>query len=260
MDLFSSRVSKNGYTYITTHVRGKVLNASDRNINMKKYAKQLQKKLVNALYATDKKNKIRYRSDVQIDVAESASDVDSSDHLQVIVDGVEGKADSDKGGNAAGVAILDGKISYVESGGLFGSSSLESMTTLGSHEMGHNFGLEHAWKDGFKDTDGGQNYMDYNYGTKGFSIKQLILITRNIEFLNQGSPTQKAPNSSNNWFYHTSTSNRPYDFATGSYFSPYVTTIGMYNEQYELLAVGKLAQPLPTSQTTDTTILVNIDR
>jgi hypothetical protein len=54
--------------------------------------------------------------------------------------------------------------------------------------------------------------MDYNYGTKGFSIKQLILITRNIEFLNQGSPTQKAPNSSNNWFYHTSTSNRPYDF------------------------------------------------
>lgn len=55
-------------------------------------------------------------------------------------------------------------------------------------------------------------------------------------------------------------SNKPYDFATGSYFSPYVTTVGMYNEQYELLAVGKLAQPLPTSQTTDTTILVNIDR
>lgn len=52
----------------------------------------------------------------------------------------------------------------------------------------------------------------------------------------------------------------PYDFATGSYFSPYVTTIGMYNNDHELLAVGKLAQPLPTSQTTDTTILVNIDR
>jgi hypothetical protein len=52
----------------------------------------------------------------------------------------------------------------------------------------------------------------------------------------------------------------PYDFATGSYFSPYVTTVGMYNEQFELLAVGKLAQPLPTSQTTDTTILINIDR
>lgn len=55
-------------------------------------------------------------------------------------------------------------------------------------------------------------------------------------------------------------SNKPYDFVTGSYFSPYVTTVGMYNEQHELLAVGKLGQPLPTSQTTDTTILVNIDR
>ena len=50
------------------------------------------------------------------------------------------------------------------------------------------------------------------------------------------------------------------NFATSSFFSPYATTVGMYNEQNELLAVGKLAQPLPLSQTTDTTILVNIDR
>jgi len=51
-----------------------------------------------------------------------------------------------------------------------------------------------------------------------------------------------------------------YDFATGSYFQPYVTTVGLYNEQQQLLAVGKLSQPLPLSPTTDTTILVNIDR
>jgi hypothetical protein len=50
------------------------------------------------------------------------------------------------------------------------------------------------------------------------------------------------------------------DFVTGSDFSPFVTTIGLYNENQELLAVAKLAQPLPTSQTTDTTILINIDR
>jgi len=50
-----------------------------------------------------------------------------------------------------------------------------------------------------------------------------------------------------------------YDFATGSYFSPYVTTVGLYNNNYELIAVGKLAQPLPTSAVTDTTILVNLD-
>ena len=51
-----------------------------------------------------------------------------------------------------------------------------------------------------------------------------------------------------------------YDYVTGSFFSPYVTTVGMYNDDYELLAVGKLAQPLPTSRTTDTTILINIDK
>jgi len=50
-----------------------------------------------------------------------------------------------------------------------------------------------------------------------------------------------------------------YDFATGSYFAPYVTTIGLYNNNYDLVAVAKLAQPLPTSAVTDTTILINLD-
>jgi hypothetical protein len=50
------------------------------------------------------------------------------------------------------------------------------------------------------------------------------------------------------------------NFATGSYFAPYVTTVGLYNEAQELLAIAKLAQPLPTSRTTDTTIIINIDR
>ena len=50
------------------------------------------------------------------------------------------------------------------------------------------------------------------------------------------------------------------NFVTGSDFSPYITTIGLYDDNQNLLAVGKLAQPLPTSQTTDTTILINLDR
>jgi hypothetical protein len=54
-------------------------------------------------------------------------------------------------------------------------------------------------------------------------------------------------------------SNTYYDFATGSYFTPYITTVGMYNNNYDLLAVAKLAKPLPVSQYTDTTIMVNLD-
>jgi hypothetical protein len=50
-----------------------------------------------------------------------------------------------------------------------------------------------------------------------------------------------------------------YDYATGSYFDPYITTVGLYNNNYELIAVAKLAQPLPLSSVTDTTILVNLD-
>jgi hypothetical protein len=57
-----------------------------------------------------------------------------------------------------------------------------------------------------------------------------------------------------------STDGTIYNFVTSSYFSPYVTTVGFYNESQELLMVAKLAKPLPTSTTTDTTILVNIDK
>ena len=50
-----------------------------------------------------------------------------------------------------------------------------------------------------------------------------------------------------------------YDFLTGSYFQPYITTVGLYNNANQLVAVGKLAQPLQSSNVTDTTILVNLD-
>jgi len=57
-----------------------------------------------------------------------------------------------------------------------------------------------------------------------------------------------------------STDGTTYGYVTSSYFSPFVTTVGLYDEFQNLLAVGKLAQPLPTSATTDTTILINLDR
>ena len=57
-----------------------------------------------------------------------------------------------------------------------------------------------------------------------------------------------------------STDGTVYDFVTGSFFSPYVSTVGLYDDNQNLLAVGKLSQPLPISRTTDTTIFINIDR
>jgi hypothetical protein len=50
------------------------------------------------------------------------------------------------------------------------------------------------------------------------------------------------------------------DFVTGSAFFPYITAVGLYNSNNELLAVGKLAQPIPTSRTVDMNIIINMDR
>jgi len=50
-----------------------------------------------------------------------------------------------------------------------------------------------------------------------------------------------------------------YNYATGSWFSPYITTVGLYDDFQNLVAIGKLAQPLQTSTTTDTTIIINLD-
>ena len=48
-------------------------------------------------------------------------------------------------------------------------------------------------------------------------------------------------------------------FATSSDFTPYVSTIGLYNDSNQLVAVAKLAQPLPLSTKTDTTFIIKFD-
>ncbi len=48
-------------------------------------------------------------------------------------------------------------------------------------------------------------------------------------------------------------------YITEGHFSPFVTSIGLHNNDGELIAIAKLSQPLPTSPTTDTNIIVNLD-
>ena len=49
-----------------------------------------------------------------------------------------------------------------------------------------------------------------------------------------------------------------FDFATSSYFAPYITTVGLYNKNKELMAVGKLAVPTKMPNNSDLTIMVNL--
>src|SRR6056300_146773 len=46
---------------------------------------------------------------------------------------------------------------------------------------------------------------------------------------------------------------------TGSQFTPYVTTVGLYNDANELIAVAKTGRPIPKTQNTDMTFVVKID-
>lgn len=49
------------------------------------------------------------------------------------------------------------------------------------------------------------------------------------------------------------------DNVTGSAFHPYITTVGLYNDSDQLIAVGKLAQPLPKPADTELTIQIKLD-
>jgi hypothetical protein len=49
------------------------------------------------------------------------------------------------------------------------------------------------------------------------------------------------------------------DAITGSDFHPYATTVGLYNDQDELLVVAKLSRPYPIPPNTDMTFVIKWD-
>jgi hypothetical protein len=57
----------------------------------------------------------------------------------------------------------------------------------------------------------------------------------------------------------TGSDNRMRDNVTGSAFVPYITSVGLYNDAQELIAVGKLGQPLPKPANTELTIKIKLD-
>jgi len=81
----------------------------------------------------------------------------------------------------------------------------------------------------------------------------------------QGILTPYSSSINGNIVYTTSENNYGIlkDFTTGSIsgseFSPYVSTVGLYNDTNDLLAVGKMATPIPISSNTDMTFLIKWD-
>lgn len=49
------------------------------------------------------------------------------------------------------------------------------------------------------------------------------------------------------------------DNLTGSAFQPYITSVGLYNDVNELLAVAKISKPIPKTPHTDMTFVIRLD-
>ena len=145
-----------------------------------------------------------------------------------------------------GIAIITNSGSYTDA---YGTSS------YGLDSYGEGFPPTNVWMEQIVTCSFSSSYTIYE--------TQYKCTLRESEFNATLNPSAQASGST--FTLSGSTFYKPGDGSlnsnvTGSYFSPYVTTVGLYDENQNLLAIGKLAQPLPTSATTDTTILVNIDK
>lgn len=140
-----------------------------------------------------------------------------------------------------GIIIITTHITGNPNTGLYGNGIYGSSTYGGGNEI--------DLLDLFINTD--NTYTIYFQSTITLYETQYKCTLRENEFNFSTNPTLISGSSN---------SGKILDFATGSYFSPYVTTVGLYDNEYNLLAVAKLSQPLPTSAVTDTSILINIDK
>ena len=155
-------------------------------------------------------------------------------------------------------APIVGNIFYGH--GIITITGTPSLPPSSSNIIGYGYGVYGTTSYGDNESSGLSNktliqsFINYPNVTMSFSSSltlyenQYKCTIRENEFNYTLNPTLQTDSSG---------SLQPY--TTSSYWAPYVTTVGLYDEAQNLLAVGKLSQPLPTSATTDTTILINID-
>ena len=166
------------------------------------------------------------------------------------------------------VSAFSTPISYIQTtssivGQIFYSHGIATVTTGGLESMASNLNYYFLTGSGYGVGDYGNNI----YGVAPTRIYP-YLFSSSISFMSSYRIYEnqyKCAIRENEFNYTQNPSARSgsgefyYSFVTGSYFSPYVTTIGLYNDNKELLVVGKLSQPIPISLDTDTTFIVNFD-
>jgi hypothetical protein len=166
------------------------------------------------------------------------------------------------------ISTISSPINYIQTnssivGQIFYSHGIATFTTGGIENMASNLNYYFLTGSGYGVGDYGQNI----YGVAPTRIYP-YLFSSSLSFMSSYRIYEnqyKCTVRENEFDYTQNPSARSgsgefyYSFVTGSFFSPYVTTIGLYNDAKELLVVGKLSQPIPISLETDTTFIVNFD-
>jgi len=100
-------------------------------------------------------------------------------------------------------------------------------------------------------TEATSNFTLTFSGSHDITAHSYRCVIEDDEFNMTLNPTARQGYSLNNQYAQS--------FTTGSEFSPYITTIGLYNDMKELLAIGKLAQPVKKPTDFDATFVVQFD-
>lgn len=102
------------------------------------------------------------------------------------------------------------------------------------------------------------DYTDVSYGFSGsfrgtttFFEHEIICKIRKSEYNFTQNPSIRMDKDPNSQVIE--------NYATSSYFNPYVTTIGLYNDSHDLVAIAKLSSPLEKRDDVDMNIIVKFD-
>ena len=144
-------------------------------------------------------------------------------------------------GSMDDVRIYSSSLSYSDIQNLYDNPS-------GTNKIGNVF-----YKDGAIAVTNPSSSYDKVFiatGSNGWNIKfdnkvsfyqyEAVCNVKEGQFMISNNPSLKKDDDINSEFFK--------DFATGSSFEPYITTIGLYNDDYQLVAIGKLAKPLPNNK------------
>ena len=155
-------------------------------------------------------------------------------------------------GSMDDVRIYSSSLSYSDIQNLYDNPS-------GTNKIGNVF-----YKDGAIAVTNPSSSYDKVFiatGSNGWNIKfdnkvsfyqyEAVCNVKEGQFMISNNPSLKKDDDINSEFFK--------DFATGSSFGPYITTIGLYNDDYQLVAIGKLAKPLPNNKDIAYTFSVRFD-